>query len=116
MFRSTYQETPSHQPLSNLPGELLNMVYKYALFSHCHTVRWKLVMVDDERRFWPIAIKDSRDSSYSELHTISMPDSVGAMNKQICAEVRTLFWTTVKIVHARRSSDQHGARVVSSRA
>jgi hypothetical protein len=87
MFSSTYKEDTSRKTFLDLPGEIRNAIYEYAMF-------------DPNVKYWRPKILGGRrklrtDFSYARQYegklaraTLSL---LGAMNKLIRQEARTLF-------------------------
>jgi hypothetical protein len=98
MLGSALEVNPTLKTFFDIPGELRNEIYRYALFGYGNKSRWKIQVIGPHRYFVPY--EPSHDSWEVEL-TISTLNMLGAMDKQMRAEIRSFFWARVEVEHVQ---------------
>jgi hypothetical protein len=94
MLASAYKSDDTRKTFLDLPGELRNMVYEYALFWPDQF--WKLEILSVKRQ---IMLFERDLGQFSEEHELAISTLylLGATSKQICTEARALFWAKAKL-------------------
>jgi hypothetical protein len=107
MFASTYKVDTSRKTFLDLPGEIRNSVYEYALFgvdTHC----WRLCILGRRRKIRTIHQLSGAWRYGEELVLVTL-GLLGAMNKLIRREIQTLFWAKLDFVLYKADTLQHDA-------
>ena len=91
MFASNYKEDTSRKTFLDLPREIRNMIYEWALFDPGNCSIRKLNFLRDKRQLLMWSREFHKWDYHDEL-TIATLRLLGATNKQIRREARALFW------------------------
>jgi hypothetical protein len=106
MFASSYKADPARKSFLDLPGEIRNMVYRYVLFEnpageYASTENWTITLDRETHQLRPNQSSAYLNcSSVEELRydrTVSTKGMLAALNKQLRHEIRTFFWSQVKV-------------------
>ncbi|KAF2034491.1 hypothetical protein EK21DRAFT_85512 [Setomelanomma holmii] len=93
MFRSDFKEEPGRTSFLDLPPEIRNTIYRYALFG-CYTLQWKINVKTEEGRLLPWHRELGIVGLQEEL-TIAALDTLSAMSKQASIQRITEAWGAI---------------------
>jgi hypothetical protein len=104
MFASQYKEDATRKTFLDLPSEIRNMIYELALVENPQAatgsdkLHWELNIVRAEGKLQPWHHHFFRSSSYPHELVMATLLMLGAVNKQIRNEARSLFWAKSEFV------------------
>lgn len=108
LFASKYKYDASRITFLDLPAEIRNMIYNFALFCPYPCTFEKIFLLVGKRQFSPFH-RVFRRRQYPEERIIATLALLGAINVEICRESRAYFWVHLQLSLTTDNAPQHEA-------